>query len=241
MLKPAFFQGLLTSQHLDKPRLHRLLLAYYRILQANRQLPDQLFWPLSHLSAIIWTPTFDSGSRLLAIRCYTSQSGMCEAEHEKLQQEILGDACGAGCPLEYGHNIDGSVVEVDGWIMPVLEVKRIRDARNHIAVNVNDYFSEEQAILASELRYGLIFLHDEEVLIFLIKPTRYKCRRHIIAASNGRSQRFFSTHQHAHYAPCSTFNRTSFITAPACLVDISSLLRKVHHSIPPRFLPLSWL
>ncbi|PBK75109.1 midasin [Armillaria solidipes] len=151
LLKPAFFQGLLTSQHLDKPGLHRLLLAYYRILQANRQLPDQLFWPLSHLSAIIWTPTFDSGSRLLAIRCYAFQSGMCEAEHEKLQQEILGEACEVDCPLEYGHNIDGSVVEVDGWIMPVLEVKRIRDARNHIVVSVNDYFSEKQTIPASEL------------------------------------------------------------------------------------------
>ncbi|KAK0187828.1 midasin nuclear AAA ATPase [Armillaria mellea] len=151
LLKPTFFQGLLTSQHSDKPRLHRLLLAYYRILQGNRQLPDQLFWSLSHLSSIIWTPTFDSGSRLLAIHCYAFQSGMCEAEHEKLQQEILGDACGVDCPLEYGHNIDGSVVEVDGWIMPVLEVKRIRDARNHIAVSVDDYFSEEQTIPGSEL------------------------------------------------------------------------------------------
>ncbi|KAK0464246.1 midasin nuclear AAA ATPase [Desarmillaria tabescens] len=151
LLKPAFIQGPLTSQHLDKHRLHCLLLAYYRILQATRQLPDQLLWSLSHLSAIIWTPTFDSGSRLLAIRCYALQSGMCEAEREKLQQEILGDACGLDCPLEYGQNIDGSIVEVDGWIMPVLEVKRIRDARNHIVIGVQDYFSDEQTILASEL------------------------------------------------------------------------------------------
>ncbi|KAG7445730.1 P-loop containing nucleoside triphosphate hydrolase protein [Guyanagaster necrorhizus] len=170
LLKPAFIQGLLTSQHLDKHRLHCLLLAYYRILQANRQLPDQLFWSLTHLSAIIWTPTFDSGSRLLAIRCYALQSGMCEAECEKLQHEILGDACGLDCPLEYGQNIDGSVVEVDGWIMPVLEVKRVRDARNHIAMHVNDYFLEERTIPLSELRCGLIFLRCEEALNYSLSP-----------------------------------------------------------------------
>jgi len=149
--KPEFQNGplafLLASQNLkdiDVPRLHRLLLAYYRILLASRQLPHNLLWPLSPLSKLFWTPHLDTGVQLLAIRCYAMQSGMGEAEREKLETEILGEACGIDCQIGYGENIDGSSSDMDGWIMSAFEAKRIIDARNSIFSDPHDYFTFEE-------------------------------------------------------------------------------------------------
>jgi len=124
--------------------MHRLLLAYYRILQANRELPSDLLWSLSPLSKLIWTPHLDNGVRLLSIRCYALQSGMGEAEREKLETEVLGEICGVDCQLEYGQNVDGSRKEVDGWIMPVFELRRIKGARNGIVLEPHDYYTVQE-------------------------------------------------------------------------------------------------
>jgi midasin len=135
---------LLTSPSLtdiESRRLHRLLLAYYRILVANPQLPQHFLWPLSPLSKLFWTPHSDTGVRLLAIRCYAIQSGMSEAEREKLETEILGKICGVDCPIEYGHDIYGNSRSIDGWVLPALELKRVFDARNALISDVQDYYT----------------------------------------------------------------------------------------------------
>jgi midasin len=148
---PAFKEGPLgfvtaepSPLSIDTPRLHRLLLAHYRILQANRELPCHFIWPLTPLSLLIWTPHLDNGARLLAIRCYALQSGMGEAEREKMERQVLGEICGPDCLLDYGQNIDGSRKEVDGWIMPVIELERVRDMRNDMVTTQHDYFSIDE-------------------------------------------------------------------------------------------------
>jgi midasin len=155
LLTPAFKEGPLafitvepSPLSVDTPRLHRLLLAHYRILQANRELPRHLIWPLTPLSLLIWTPHLDNGARLLAIRCYALQSGMGEAEREKMERHVLGDICGVDCQLDYGQNIDGSRKEVDGWIMPVIELQRVRDMRDDMVTTQHDYFTVEEGNLS---------------------------------------------------------------------------------------------
>jgi midasin len=162
--KPRFLAGplsfVLTCEHtesIDTSRLHRLLLAYYRILQANRELPKDLFWSPAPLSKLFWTPHPDTGVRLLAIRCYALQTGMCEAEKEKLETEVLGGRIEVDCHLEYGQEVDGSVKMIDGWVMPMLELKRVTDARNAMVSEPEDYYSAEEGdvtrpIHQSELR-----------------------------------------------------------------------------------------
>ncbi|KAJ6531011.1 hypothetical protein B0H10DRAFT_2171534 [Mycena sp. CBHHK59/15] len=147
LLRPEFVDGPIafvaateSPLSLDVPRLQRLLLAYYRILQAHRELPRHLLWSISPLSVLIWTPGMDSGVRFLAIRCYSLQSGMGEAEREKLERATLGDVCGVDCPLDFGRNLDGSRKEMDGWIMPVFEVKRVQDMRNAIVENPQTFY-----------------------------------------------------------------------------------------------------
>lgn len=125
-----------------------LLLAYYRILQANRELPGLLIWPLSHLSTLIWMSGLDNGVRLLAIRCYALQSGMGESEREALEAEALGEV---ECPLHYSHEIDGTSRQVDAWVLPVHEVQRIRATREDLLVTKFDYFSTDDGGLAEPI------------------------------------------------------------------------------------------
>ncbi|KAF8895596.1 hypothetical protein BD779DRAFT_1609097 [Infundibulicybe gibba] len=149
LLKPVFANGplgFITSppSPLSFPvlRLHRLLIAYYRIQQANRELPLHFLWSLTPLSYLVWTPHLDNGVRLLAIRCYALQSGMAECEREKMEREVLGESCGVECRLFYGETIAGKKEEADGWLLPLLELKRVKAMRDGI-LNPMDYYSQE--------------------------------------------------------------------------------------------------
>lgn len=68
---------------------------------------------------------------------------MCEEERCKLETEVLGELCGVDCQLDYGQNLDGTTKVVDGWIMPVLELKRVQEERDVIITNPMDYFSTD--------------------------------------------------------------------------------------------------
>lgn len=138
---------------IDVARLQRLLLSYYRILQANRELPNNLLWSPEPLSTIIWTPHLNNAVRLLAIRCYSLQTGMGEEERGKMEREILGEPCGVDCQLHYGKNVIGEDQDVDGWIMPVIELKRVQQQRAAIVTGEIDYFigeEDEELVLLTE-------------------------------------------------------------------------------------------
>ncbi|KAJ7029287.1 midasin nuclear AAA ATPase [Mycena alexandri] len=136
----AFIAGLESPLSIEVQRLQRLLLAYYRILQANRELPRHLLWSLSPLSTLIWTPGLDNAVRLLAIRCYSLQSGMGEGERETLERSTLGELCAVDCPIEYGCDMDGSVKQMDGWVLPVFEVQRIQEMRRGLVENPQTFY-----------------------------------------------------------------------------------------------------
>lgn len=133
-----------SLESIETSRLHCLLLAYYRILQANRPLPHDLCWPLSALSMLFNAPYSNTGVCLMSIRCYALQSGMSEAQQEKLEKEVLGEICGVDCQIDYGEDVDGNVKVVDGWLLPVLEVQRITDARNALITVPQDYYSFQE-------------------------------------------------------------------------------------------------
>ncbi|KAF8443019.1 hypothetical protein L210DRAFT_3759383 [Boletus edulis BED1] len=127
---------------LDATRLHRLLLAYYRILRANHLLPGDFLWPISHLSTLFTTPHPDFAVKYLAIRCYSLHTGMAEVERVQLETRILGEPGVVECPLTYGYNVDGSRITVDGWLMPTLEVERVYQCRNSVTVD-SDFYTHE--------------------------------------------------------------------------------------------------
>lgn len=168
MRQPEYSEGLLAfvfrfdSLHsIDVYRLQRILLVYYRILHANVDLPRDLHWPLEPLARLIWTPHPDNGVRFLAIRCYALHTGMIEGERVKVEKEMIGDVTNIDCPIAFGESLDGTRVVVDGWIMPMLEVTRIFDARN-AHLEPQDYYVYEnndstEPIHPAELRYDFFF------------------------------------------------------------------------------------
>ncbi|KAH9480590.1 Midasin [Psilocybe cubensis] len=70
---------------------------------------------------------------------------MGEEERCKLEREILGEPCGVDCPLNYGQELDGTNKEVDGWVIPAVEVKRVQEERDSIATTSQDYYSRENS------------------------------------------------------------------------------------------------
>ncbi|TFY83881.1 hypothetical protein EWM64_g134 [Hericium alpestre] len=135
-----------TPEAIDAPILHRVLLAYYRILQANRELPHHFHWSLSPLSKLFWAPHPDPGVRYLAIRCYASQSGMGEGERDKLEKEIIGLETDVDCPIQYGEDIQATFKSVDGWILPIVESRRIWEKRNSATSDALHYFTADGSI-----------------------------------------------------------------------------------------------
>ena len=135
-----------------------MLLAYYRILVANPELPSWLDWPLEPLSRIFWTPHPDPGVRYLAIRCYALQSGMGELEREKLENTSVGSMAATECPLEFGVDDCGGVITIDGWLLPVIEMQRIYDARSAIAADTRAFSmgQNEKFIQPFDLRCVLL-------------------------------------------------------------------------------------
>lgn len=153
----AFVSASPSLQEIDAHDSHRTLLAYYRLLRANRLLPSTLDWSLTPLSKLIWSPHPDPGVRFLAIRCYALHAGMMENERENLERTVVGDVSEADCPITYEDQPDGSVRMTDGWIMPVLEAQRVSREREALmgdqkypTTEAHDLF---QPIHPAELRY----------------------------------------------------------------------------------------
>ena len=141
----AFVLSTDSIESIEPSRLHRLLLAYYRILRANRPLPSDLCWQVHILSHLFRSRHIDTGVNLLAIRCYALQTGMSDAQKEKVEKEVLGEPlAGVDCPVGYGENVDGTKMVEDGWLIPVLEVTRITDARDELAAEPHDFYSFEE-------------------------------------------------------------------------------------------------
>lgn len=65
---------------------------------------------------------------------------MPEPEREKLERDILGEACGVDCQINYGQNLDRTEREVDGWVLPVVEIQRITDTRQSLVSEPQDFY-----------------------------------------------------------------------------------------------------
>ena len=125
----GFLRDIKPLTSVDAVKLHRTLLAYYRILHANSELSRTSCWSLALLSRIIWERHPDPGVRFLAIRCYALQSGMMEGERVKMEKEVLGEVQDVDCPVTWDAAVDGSRAVVDGWILPIQETRRVLEAR----------------------------------------------------------------------------------------------------------------
>ncbi len=128
----------------DASLLHRLLLAYYRILKATDNIARDLSWDFSLLHQLFSAPHFDMGVRWLAIRCYVLQCGIGENSREELERKALGESGVCDCNIFYGENLTGNVQVVDGWLLPIIEAERIEKARQEL-LEAPSYYSDSNS------------------------------------------------------------------------------------------------
>ena len=131
------------AQEIDRASLHRVLLAYFRILRATPTLPRNLNWDLQCLLRLCAASNLDRGARWLAIRCYSMQARMTERVRIRMEQDLLGELYDEDCPIVSGEDLSGNLEEVDGWILPVLESRRIHDYRNDL-IDSSTYFDGDE-------------------------------------------------------------------------------------------------
>ena len=115
--------------HTNTSEMHLRLLAYYRILVACPHAPALFQWPHDALFHTLSFPGVDNGIRWLIVRCYALHTGMSEAQRDELQMSILGPSGEIDVAIEAGRSIDGSLQWLDGWLLPVLEMWRVREHR----------------------------------------------------------------------------------------------------------------
>ena len=157
---PEFAQGPLGLLQLGEQstdtQLQVVLLAYYRLLIANRNLPRSFAWSLAPLSTVMWDRTATISVRYLAIQCYALQAGMIEGERVDLEKELVGDIAEADCPIAYGASLSGVPEVLDGWLLHIKEATRVIDERNALLAPQKYYMYEEgdstEPIHPAELR-----------------------------------------------------------------------------------------
>jgi hypothetical protein len=188
---------------------------------------------------LFWSPHPDTGVRLLAIRCYALQSGMSEAEREKLETEVLGAIWEVDCQICCGEDLDGKTQEMDGWLLPALESKRVIDARNAILQDHQEhYFSEgsdeSQTINMADLRQVYTsFLHVRDSN-FIPQPFTGQHLWHLPVAFTRAIRNLIGNCPYTHGCTIPTFARVSPFTALACTPNLSSVIWEIIITIPFR-------
>ncbi|OCB87744.1 P-loop containing nucleoside triphosphate hydrolase protein [Sanghuangporus baumii] len=159
------------NQERDRTSLHRVLLAYYRILRATPTLPRSLNWNLECLLRLCALPNLDRGARWLAIRCYSLQTRMSERIRIRMEQDALGELYDEDCGIVCGEDISGNVEEVDGWILPALESRRIQDYRDNLldsSVYFEDGEKSDISLTEASLSHHIANIHG--ILLFRSQP-----------------------------------------------------------------------
>ena len=83
------------------------------------------------------------------------QANMGEKARLELETEFLGENKLDECPIGCGRTISGELVGVDGWMLPMLEDKRMREYRNELLDSTEFYAGGDSDIKITDenLRY----------------------------------------------------------------------------------------
>ncbi len=79
-----------------------------------------------------------------------------EGERVNMEKVVLGEVSDVDCPVAFGVNPDGTLQQVSGWIMPVLELGRIAQGRDHLLEPYDFYVHDSDSskpIHPADLRY----------------------------------------------------------------------------------------
>ncbi|WVR04698.1 hypothetical protein IAU60_001709 [Kwoniella sp. DSM 27419] len=148
-------------------RLHSLLLAYLRLITADPRIATRNAWSITPLH-VLRTEHADKGVRLLAIRILSLQRGWNEQKRHSMELEWVGPVDKVDVQILYGWETvtqaDGRAgvrpVLVDGWVLPLIEDKRIRNSRT----TLEPTFSVEPTIAVEHLCKHVTVIADTLLL-----------------------------------------------------------------------------
>ena len=117
----------------DPSRLQSLLVAYIRLLTADPLIASRNQWPLEPLHQLRAQHP-DSGVRLLVVQALALQRGWSEKKRMQVERECVGAVGDVDAPVTFGWEViaaesgalDAKEVVADGWLLPLLEAKRIQ-------------------------------------------------------------------------------------------------------------------
>ena len=162
------------SDAFDDTLLQRTLLAYYRLLRAAPSVPRLKNWSLASLISALRDSRSGRGSKLLAIRCYALQTDMAEWRRLEMEEECVGQLGIEDCTVYYGQDPTGTVVCADGWLLSILEAKRVAEYRTRLLSAPNYYDGGGSNLTDADLRlatsYDLPWIFTEN----------YDCSPHIV-------------------------------------------------------------
>ncbi|KAG8904454.1 hypothetical protein FRB99_001714 [Tulasnella sp. 403] len=150
--------------------LHRILLIYFRLLRAEPDICKFFDWPIKPLALLLVPSHPDIGVRYLAIQCFALQVRMPDVEKEKLELEHLGPPGERDIPISYGDCVSGDDIlplTVDGWLLAILEDKRVGDYRQSLTTTptLYDDVNNQSFRLPAEVLHPRV-VNVENILLF---------------------------------------------------------------------------
>lgn len=152
-----------NTADLPVERIQSLLLAYYRLLIADPRLASRLDWPTAPLHAL--REHSDAGVRLLAVHTLAKIRGWSEARRAEMEASS-GLSQDVDAPVVFRYELaDGqmSSIVVDGWMLPVLEDRRVRAYSPDITTEVateEDSFTAQDLCRRTAVLGGRLFLSN---------------------------------------------------------------------------------
>lgn len=115
-------------------RLHILLLIYLRLIIVDPSIATRNNWPIAQLHTLR-TDHSDQGLRLLAIQVLARQQKWSEKKRMETEKTSVGNVADIDAEVLFGFEtavlpqggFQIQEVKIDGWMLPVVESKRINE------------------------------------------------------------------------------------------------------------------
>ncbi|EAL18568.1 hypothetical protein CNBJ2090 [Cryptococcus deneoformans B-3501A] len=152
-------------------RLHILLLIYLRLIIVDPSIATRNNWPITQLYTLR-TDHPDQGLRLLAIQVLARQQKWSEKKRMEAEKTFVGNVADIDAEVLFGFEtvilpqggFQIQEVKIDGWMLPVIESKRINEARRHAAKASTISYLHVPVIDRSDLCSRIVLVADQLML-----------------------------------------------------------------------------
>ncbi|WVQ75947.1 hypothetical protein IAR50_005582 [Cryptococcus sp. DSM 104548] len=163
-------------------QLHSLLLAYIRLIVVDPLIASRNNWSIIPLHALR-TEHPDAGVRLLAVQVLSKRQKWSETKRTEMELAHVGAVETTDVKILFGHAVNvlsqGGFeireVVVDGWLMPIIEAERIKEARK----TTDDFAFASSATISETDLSSRTALVAEQLILRTSAPTPLSSITHV--------------------------------------------------------------